>query len=68
VLEDAHRKASNCGAKYFITWNIRRAVIWRTDDPGVPLPQRVVFDRELTVQRKVAIQTRADSIDIDAPS
>ena len=47
VLQDAHAKASNCGATYFITWNIRRAVVWRTDDPGVPLPQRVIYDQEL---------------------
>lgn len=47
VIEDAHRKASNCGAPYFLTWNIRRVVVWRTDDPGRPLMERVVFDREL---------------------
>src|SRR5258705_3072136 len=47
VVTDAHQKASNCGARYFVTWNIKRAVVWRTDDPGVPLMNRVVRDIEL---------------------
>jgi hypothetical protein len=57
VVEDAHRKASKCGAKFFVTWNIRRAVVWRTDDPGVPLLERVVADKELI---PVALTKSAD--------
>ena len=33
LVTAAHRKASMCGARYFITWNVKRAVVWRTDDP-----------------------------------
>src|SRR2546426_874775 len=47
VVEDAHAKASRAGALYFITWNIRRVVVWKTDDPGVALPDRVIYDREV---------------------
>ncbi len=47
VVEDAYRKAGNAGSIYFLTWNIRRVVVWKTDDPGVPLLQRVVYDREI---------------------
>ncbi len=47
VLNDAHSKASNAGSLYFLTWNIRRVVVWKTDDPGVALPDRVVYDREI---------------------
>src|ERR1035437_2343439 len=47
VVEDAHAKASRCGAEYFITWNIKRAVVWRTDDPGVPLDQRAIHQVEI---------------------
>lgn len=47
LLEDAHLKASKAGALYFITWNIRRVVVWKTDDPGVELPARVVYDDEM---------------------
>jgi hypothetical protein len=47
LIDDAHRKASNVGAFYFLTWNVRRVVVWRTDDPGVDLYNRVVSDREV---------------------
>src|SRR5690349_8556916 len=40
VVEDAHGKASRVGALYFITWNVRRIVVWKTDDPGVALYDR----------------------------
>jgi hypothetical protein len=32
---------------YFLTWNVRRVVVWKTDDPGVELQRRVVYDREM---------------------
>lgn len=50
VVEAAHGKASRVGALYFITWNIRRVVVWKTDEPGVALSQRVVFDKEMITQ------------------
>src|SRR5687768_12648152 len=28
VVEGAHGKASRVGARYFITWNVRRVVVW----------------------------------------
>ncbi len=59
VVNDAHSKASNCGALYFITWNFRRVVVWKTDDPGVALPDRVVYDNEL-VPTAIPIRTQAD--------
>jgi hypothetical protein len=63
VVNDAHTKASNCGAWYFITWNIRRVVVWKTDDPGVALPDRVVYDDEL-VPTEIPIASQAD---LDSP-
>jgi len=48
LVTDAHSKASRAGAIYFLTWNIRRVVVWKTDDPGVALERRVVYDNELT--------------------
>lgn len=50
VVRDAHSKASSCGAQYFLTWNIRRVVVWKTDDPGVELDLRVVYDDELVAR------------------
>ena len=43
----AYSKAGQVGARYFITWNIRRAVVWKTDNDGVPLNERAVYDREI---------------------
>ena len=51
VVEGAHGKASRVGALYFITWNIRRVVVWKTDDPGIELSRRVVFDKEIITGR-----------------
>ncbi|WP_263365239.1 N-6 DNA methylase [Edaphobacter bradus] len=50
VVEDAYKKAGTAGAEYFITWNVRRIVLWKTDQPGTPLSDRVVYDRELFTQ------------------
>ncbi len=47
LVEAAHGKATRAGALFFLTWNIRRAVVWKTDDPGVALTDRVVYDKEL---------------------
>jgi hypothetical protein len=47
LVEGAHAKAVKVGARFFITWNIRRAVIWKTDDDGVALLDRAVYDKEL---------------------
>jgi SAM-dependent methyltransferase len=47
LVEGAHGKATRAGALYFLTWNIRRVVVWKTDDPGVALADRVVYDREI---------------------
>lgn len=46
LVADAHSKASTVGALFFITWNIRRLVLWKTDDPGVALNDRVLDDYE----------------------
>lgn len=59
VLEDAYRKAGNAGALYFITWNIRRIVVWKTDEPGVPLINRVVYDKEI-ISREVESKAALD--------
>ena len=50
LIDDAHGKASKVGALYFITWNVRRVVVWKTDDPGVSLDQRVLYDKETLAQ------------------
>jgi hypothetical protein len=59
LLADAHSKASAVGALYFITWNIRRLVVWKTDDPGIALHDRVVYDQEL-VPASVALVDATD--------
>lgn len=61
LVSDAHDKASKAGALYFITWNVRRLVVWKTDDPGVELESRVLYDREL-----LASAIRSE-IDLDKP-
>lgn len=48
LVDDAHAKATRAGALYFLTWNVRRLVLWKTDDPGVELYSRVLLDREMT--------------------
>lgn len=37
LLEDAAKKARAMNADYFVTWNMRDAVIWRT--PNCPVPE-----------------------------
>jgi len=34
LLKDASGKAQTMGAEYFVTWNMRDAIIWRTPKPG----------------------------------
>lgn len=51
VVEDAHTKASRVGAAYFITWNVNRIVLWRTDDAGKPLFERHVYEDSFTQVR-----------------
>ena len=48
VRDDAHGKASTVGVRFFVTWNVRRVVVWKTDDPGVPLEQRVLYADDIT--------------------
>lgn len=62
LIEAAHAKASRVGALYFITWNVRRVVVWKTDDPGVALIRRVVFDKELIPERL------SSPSDLDSPA
>lgn len=57
LVNEAHSKATNAGAQYFLTWNVRRVVVWKTDQPGVPLFERVVYDKEIV---PVAITSAAD--------
>jgi hypothetical protein len=59
LVNDAHSKASRAGALYFITWNIRRVVLWKTDDPGVALMDRVVYDKEV-IPSSIGMETAAD--------
>jgi hypothetical protein len=47
LLVGAHAKAVQVGAHYFVTWNIKRVVVWRTDGPGKPLDERAVYDKEI---------------------
>lgn len=47
LLLGAHAKAVQVGAHYFVTWNIKRAVVWKTDDPGKALDERAVYDKEI---------------------
>jgi N-6 DNA Methylase len=63
LVEGAHAKASRCGALYFITWNVRRLVVWKTDDPGVALTDRVIYDREIVPPTV----TLASPADLDKP-
>ena len=60
VVEGAHTKASKVGAEFFITWNVNRIVLWRTDDKGKPLFERHIHDETLTQVR--------DSDDLVNPS
>jgi hypothetical protein len=50
VVEDAYLKASRSGARFFVTWNLNRLVMWRTDEQGKPLHDRHFYDDSLTVQ------------------
>src|SRR6266851_6986248 len=59
LVEGAHGKASRAGALYFLTWNIRRVVVWKTDDPGVSLTNRVVHDKEI-VPSSITLSTPTD--------
>jgi hypothetical protein len=57
LVSDAHAKASRAGSLYFMTSNVRRIVVWKTDDPGVELERRVIYDHEISAS---AIRSEAD--------
>lgn len=63
LVEGAHGKASRAGALYFVTWNIRRVVVWKTDDPGVALSERVLYDEEIIPSHL----SLASATDLDSP-
>lgn len=63
VVDDAYGKAVRAGALYFITWNIRRAVVWKTDAPGIALQDRVVYDKEF-VEGSIAGPEDLDRADV----
>lgn len=44
VVGDAHSKAAQVGAPFFITWNVNRLVLWKTDVEGKPLYDRDVWE------------------------
>lgn len=64
VVADAHGKASRAGALYFVTWNVRRLVVWKTDDPGIALLERVIYDKEV-VPNTTSLESQADLDKID---
>ncbi len=51
VVEDTHSKAARAGARYFVTWNVNRVVLWTTDDAGKPLFERHIYDDTFTQVR-----------------
>jgi len=59
VVADAHSKAAKVGSPYFLTWNVNRIVLWRTDDAGKPLFERHLYE-------EVFVQVR-DAQDLIAP-
>ena len=54
VVEDAYKKAGRAGARFFITWNVNRIVLWRTDDAGKPLFERHFHEETLALVRDEA--------------
>lgn len=54
IVEDAYRKAGRAGARFFITWNVNRIVLWRTDDAGKPLFERHFHEETLAQVRDEA--------------
>lgn len=54
VVSDAHNKAARVGAPYFLTWNVNRIVLWRTDDAGKPLFERHIYEDAFTQVRDEA--------------
>lgn len=47
LVLDAHGKADDVGAEYFITWNVNRCVLWRTFKPGTPITERYIEPYEV---------------------
>lgn len=60
VVDDAIKKAVRVGSPFFLTWNVNRLVLWRTDDPGKRLEERSLYDQTLTRVR--------DAADLSAPA
>src|SRR5262249_10564207 len=51
LVDGAHTKAARVGAEFFVTWNVNRLVLWRTDDKGRPLYDRHIWDLAITQVR-----------------
>ena len=60
VVDDAVSKALKSGAPFFLTWNVNRIVLWKTDQPGVRLEERSIDEQLLTQVR--------DAKDLSAPA
>ncbi|MEX0701301.1 MAG: N-6 DNA methylase [Planctomycetales bacterium] len=60
VVDGAVAKALRVGAPYFVTWNVNRLVLWKTDDPGKRLEERSIHDQRITQVR--------DADDLAAPA
>jgi type I restriction-modification system DNA methylase subunit len=54
LVTDAFSKAAKAGAEFFVTWNVNRLVLWRTDDKGKPLYERHIWETNLTQVRDPA--------------
>ena len=51
LVAGAHSKAARAVAEFFVTWNVNRLVLWRTDDKGKPLHERHIWDLAITQVR-----------------
>lgn len=60
VVEDAIKKALKVGSEFFLTWNVNRIVLWKTDQPGIRLEERSIYDQTLTRVR--------DATDLSSPA
>lgn len=60
VVDDAIKKALKVGSPFFLTWNVNRIVLWKTDQPGIRLEERSIHDQTLTRVR--------DAADLAAPA
>ena len=64
LLEDAHWKASQCGARFFFTWNVNKLVLFDQKQWDKPLIERRVQEYDLQLDLHHAEEVEQPDVEV----